>query len=159
MKKIISLLLLTLIIIACVACQPAQYEIQLGTSKLYLTIPSEYVKTETTFGQNQVAYYFKDDNSVSFDVYQWKKDSNYTVEQEAEYLATQFDVNLYKVTMDGMTFMKFTTNQTRNGNQRTVVNYLLDDGVYFIELCFWTNNEKTQLDFVNEVLTTIASKA
>ena len=159
MKKIISLLLLALIIVACVACQPTQYDIQLGTSKLYLTIPTEYVKTQTTFGQNQVAYYFKDDNSVSFDVYQWSKDSNYTVEQEAEYLATQFDVKLYKVTMDGMTFMKFTTNQTRNGNQRTVVNYLLDDGFYFVELCFWTNNTESELTFVNEIVSTITLKA
>ena len=62
---------------------------KIGTSDFSIIIPEGYVQTEDDFDEDQIAYYHKDDQSIDFDVYQWDKESKYTLEEEAKYFASQ----------------------------------------------------------------------
>ena len=83
MKKITLLALVLLLAMAFTACvnngtQPTQ----LGTSDFSIVLPAGYASAEDDMAEDQVAYFYKDDNSVDFDVYQWAKGDDYTLESE-----------------------------------------------------------------------------
>ena len=75
--------MLVLALAACGNTKPTQ----LGTSDFSIVLPDGYASTEDDFDEDQVAYFYKDDNSIDFDVYQWEKGDEYTLESEANYFA------------------------------------------------------------------------
>ena len=86
MKKTLTVFLVILMIVTLAACGNSSKEnvkTQLGTSKLSVVLPEGFAATEDDFAEDQVAYYYKDDESIDFDVYQWAKEDAYTLEEEA----------------------------------------------------------------------------
>ena len=72
MKKIAILTLALVFVLALVACGNTK-PTQLGTSDFSIVLPNGYASTEDDFDEDQVAYFYKDDNSIDFDVYQWER--------------------------------------------------------------------------------------
>ncbi len=154
MKKILSIILLVVLCLSMIACSTDNYT-QLGTSEFSIILPDGYVDTEDDFDEDQVAYYFKDDQSVDFDVYQWEKDGKYTLKEEAEYYASEYKTVPDEVEINGIKAMKYTSNETFDKKDYTVVNYMFEDEKSIVELCFWTVDTEEEYKVVDEILNTL----
>ena len=154
MKKIASLMLLlalTLALFSCGAGKPAQ----LGTSDFSITIPAGYALTDDNLDEDQVAYFYKDENSIDFDVYQWEKGDDYTLESEANAYAELYGTVAEPVKINGINGMKYVSAEEFDGESYTVVNYMFEDDVYIVEICFWTIDTAEEYAAVDAIINTL----
>ena len=114
MKKIAILTLAITLVLALFACD-FPTEAQLGTSEFSLILPAGYATAEDDFDEDQVAYFYKDDESVDFDVYQWEKGDEYTLESEANYFAAQYGTVAESININGFDAMKYVSTEEYDG--------------------------------------------
>ena len=138
-------------LVACTNTKPTQ----LGTSDFSIVLPEGYALTEDDFDEDQVAYFYKDDTSVDFDVYQWAKGDDFTLESEAKYYATQYNTTAEAVTANGINGWKYVSVEDYEGKTYTVVNYMFEDDTYIVELCFWTVDTEAEYDAVDKIINTL----
>ena len=155
MKKIIVLALVLTFVLTLAACGNNAKPTQLGTSDFSIVLPKGYALAEDDFDEDQVAYFYKDDNSIDFDVYQWVKDGQFTLESEADYYAAEYDSVAEAVTVSGFNGMKYTSEETFDGNLYTVVNYMFEDDAYIVEISFWTIGTAEEYAAIDEILSTL----
>lgn len=155
MKKIAILTFVLALILALAACGNNAKPTQLGTSDFSIVLPKGYAAAKDDMDEDQVAYFYKDDNSIDFDVYQWEKGDEYTLESEANYFAAEYDTTAEAVTVNGITGMKYVSAEDYEGNTYTVVNYMFEDDTYIVELCFWTIDTAEEYAAVDEILGTL----
>ena len=154
MKKLAILTLALVFIFALVACADTE-PTQLGTSDFSIVLPEGYAKTDDDLGEDQVAYFYKDDSSVDFDVYQWAKGDQYTLESEANAYAAEYDTVAEAVTVNGINGMKYVSVEEYEGETYTVVNYMFEDDTYIVELAFWTIDTEAEYAAVDEIINTL----
>ena len=154
MKKIAILTLALVFVLALVACGNTK-PTQLGTSDFSIVLPNGYASTEDDFDEDQVAYFYKDDNSIDFDVYQWAKGNEYTLESEAKYYAAEYGTTAEAITINGISGWKYISTEDFEGNTYTVVNYMFEDDTYIVEIAFWTINTEAEYTAVNEIINTL----
>ena len=116
---------------------------------------SGYASTEDDFGEDQVAYYYKDDASMDFEVYQWAKGEEYTLESEANHFAAEYCTTAKAVTVNGIGGYKYVSTEEYEGKTYTVVNYMFEDDTNIVEICFWTVNNDAEYAAVNEIISTL----
>ena len=155
MKKITILTLVLVFVLVLSACANAAKPTQLGTSDFSIVLPDGYASTEDDFDEDQVAYFYKDDNSIDFDVYQWEKGDEYTLESEANYFAAEYGTTAEAVTVNGINGYKYVSSEDFEGNTYTVVNYMFEDDTCIGELCFWTAGNDAEYKAVDEILNTL----
>jgi hypothetical protein len=155
MKKIVVLTFVLALILALAACGNNAKPTQLGTSDFSIVLPEGYALTEDDFDEDQVAYFYKDDNSIDFDVYQWEKGDEYTLDSEANYFAAEYGTTAEAVTVNGINGMKYVSAEDYEGNTYTVVNYMFEDDTYIVELCFWTIDNDAEYAAVDEIINTL----
>ena len=153
MKKFAILTFVFVFVLALVAC--GNTKTQLGTSSLYITLPQGYALTQDDFDEDQVAYFYKDDNSIDFDVYQWEKGTDFTLESEANFFAAEFDTTAEAITINGLKGYKYVSLEDYEGETYHVVNYMFEDNTYIVEICFWTVNTDAELKSVNDIINTL----
>ena len=153
MKKFAILTFVFVFVLALVAC--GNTKTQLGTSSLYITLPQGYALTQDDFDEDQVAYFYKDDNSIDFDVYQWEKGTDFTLESEANFFAAEFDTTAEAITINGLKGYKYVSLEDYEGKTYHVVNYMFEDNTYIVEICFWTVNTDAELKSVNDIINTL----
>ena len=154
MKKILAFILLVVFCSGMVACGGDQYT-KIGTSEFSIILPEGYVATDDDFEEDQIAYYFKDSESIDFDVYQWDKEGKYTLKEEAEYFAAEYNAVPEEVEFGGISGMKYVSKETFDENEYTVLNYMFEDEKSIIELCFWTIDTEKEYKSVDEIISTI----
>lgn len=141
-KSILTLIFLALLTLSsCGNTTPTQ----LGTSDYTIILPNGYVSVEDNFDEDQVAYFYKDDNSIDFDVYQWEKGNEYTLEDEANYFASEYGTVAEPITINNIECMKYVSIEKYDNNNYTVVNYMFEDDTYIVELSFWTINTSKEI--------------
>lgn len=155
MKKAITLFLLIAAIMTLAACTADAQPTQLGTSAFSITLPRGYAMEDDDFSEDQVAYYYKDDNSIDFDVYQWAKGEEYTLESEAEYFAAEYGTTPEAVVVNGINCMKYVSKESYDGYEYTVVNYMFEDELSIVELCFWTVDSAEEYAAIDEIIGTL----
>jgi hypothetical protein len=158
MKKITILALVLIFALTLSACGNAaenKEPTQLGTSAFSIVLPKGYAQTEDDMDEDQIAYYYKDDKSIDFDVYQWDKGDNFTLESEANYYAAEYGTTAEAVTVNGIKGYKYVSSEEYEGNTYTVANYMFEDDVYIVELCFWTVGTAEEYAAVDEILNTL----
>ena len=155
MKKIALLALALALVLALAACGNNAKPTQLGTSDFTIVLPNGYASAKDDLDEDQVAYFYKDDNSIDFDVYQWEKGDEYTLESEANYFAAEYDTSAEAVTINGINGMKYVSAEDYEGNSYTVVNYMFEDDTYIVEISFWTINTEAEYTAVNEIINTL----
>lgn len=153
MKKVVSLILLFLMCFGITAC--AKTYTKIGSSEFSIAIPKGYVLSENELDEDQIGYYYKDDDSIDFDVYQWEKEGVYTLEEEAEYFASEYGTEPEKITINGIQGMKYVSSEEFDGYEYTVVNYMFEDDNYIIELSFWTIDTAEEYKAVDDIINTI----
>lgn len=154
MKKTLCLilaLLLALVLTACAGEKPTQ----LGTSAFSIVLPKGYAPETDDLDEDQIAYYYKDDDSIDFDVYQWEKGDRYTLESEAKDFAALYGTVPEDVEINGIRGKKYVSEEEYDGHVYTVVNYMFEDDVYIVELCFWTINTDEEYAAVAEIINTL----
>ena len=107
MKKIALLAFALALVLALAACGNNAKPTQLGTSDFTIVLPNGYASAKDDMDEDQVAYFYKDDNSIDFDVYQWEKGDQYTLESEANYFAAEYGAVAEAVTVNGINGMKY----------------------------------------------------
>ena len=155
MKKITILTPILVFILALAACGNNAKPTQLGTSAFSIVLPEGYALGEDNMDEDQIAYFYKDDNSIDFDVYQWEKGEQYTLESEANYFAAEYDTVAEAVTVNGVKGMKYVSAEDYEGNTYTVVNYMFEDDTYIVEICFWTVDTDAEYIAVDEIINTL----
>ena len=155
MKKIAILILALILVLPLSACGKNAKYTQIGNSDLYFVLPEGYTLAEDDFDEDQIAYYYKDDDSIDFDVYQWEKGDKYTLESEANAFAAEYGTTAEAVTVKGIKGMKYVSKEEYEGNIYTVVNYMFEDDVYIVELCFWTVDTAEEYKAVDEIISTL----
>ena len=151
MKKIAILTLAFVFVLALVACGNTK-PTQLGTSDFSIVLPNGYASVEDDMDEDQVAYFYKDDNSIDFDVYQWEKGDEYTLESEAKYFAAEYGTTATAVTVNGIGGYKYVSAEEYEGNTYTVVNYMFEDDTYIVEISFWTVDNDAEYKAVDEII-------
>ena len=155
MKKIALLAFALALVLALAACGNNAKPTQLGTSDFSIVLPDGYALAEDDFDEDQVAYFYKDDNSIDFDVYQWAKGDEYTLESEANYFAAEYGATAEAVTVNGIKGYKYVSSEEYEGKTYTVVNYMFEDDTYIVEICFWTVNTDAEYAAVDEIINTL----
>ena len=155
MKKIALLALALALVLALAACGNNAKPTQLGTSDFTIVLPTGYAEAKDDMDEDQVAYFYKDDNSIDFDVYQWEKGDEYTLESEANYFAAEYGAVAEAVTVNGINGMKYVSAEDYEGNTYTVVNYMFEDDTYIVEICFWTIDTDAEYKAVDEIINTL----
>ena len=154
MKKIAILTFVLALILALAACGNTK-PTQLGTSDFSIVLPTGYAAAKDDMDEDQVAYFYKDDNSIDFDVYQWEKGDQYTLESEANYFAAEYGTTAEAVTVNGINGMKYVSAEDYEGNTYTVVNYMFEDDTNIVEICFWTVDTDAEYKAVDEIIQTL----
>ena len=154
MKKILAFVLLVVLCFSMVACESNRYT-KIGTSDFSIILPEGYAETEDDFEEDQIAYYFKNVDSIDFDVYQWDKEGKYTLKEDAEFYAAEYNSVAEEVEINGIGGMKYISKEVFEGNEYTVVNYMFEDEESIIELCFWTIDTEEEYMAVDEIINTI----
>lgn len=155
MKKTVILTFVLVFALVLCACGGNLKPTQLGTSAFSVVLPQGYALTEDNFDEDQIAYFYKDDNSIDFDVYQWEKGNEYTLESEANAYATAYGTTAEAVTVNAINGYKYVSTEDFEGNSYTVVNYMFEDDKYIVELCFWTINTAEEQKAVEEIVNTL----
>ena len=154
MKKIAILTLALVFVLALVACGNTK-PTQLGTSDFSIVLPNGYASAEDDMDEDQVAYFYKDDDSVDFDVYQWAKGDQFTLESEAKTYAAEYGSTAEAVTVNGLNGYKYVSEEVYDGATYTVLNYMFEDDVYIVELCFWTNASEAEYTVSESIIKTL----
>ena len=161
MKKILAFVLLLVFCFSMAACTGSENATtsdeytKIGTSQFSIILPEGYAMAEDDFDEDQIAYYFKDDESIDFDVYQWDKDGKYTLKEEAEFYAGEYEAVVEEVEINGIKVMKYVSSEIFDESEYTVVNYMFEDEKSIIELCFWTVDTEEEYKAVEEIINTI----
>lgn len=154
MKKIAIFTLVLALVFAFASCSNAK-PTQLGTSDFSIVLPNGYTSVSDDFSEDQVAYFYKDDNSIDFDVYQWAKGDLYTLEAEAKAFASLYGAEAETVTVNEINGWKYVSSEEFDGNTYTVVNYMFEDDTYIVELAFWTVGSEKEYKDVDIILNTL----
>jgi hypothetical protein len=158
MKRLIAFALLVLALFTCVSCANTdnpEVDVRLGFSRYMITIPERYETKDFELAENQIAYYSKDENSVDFDIYQWKKDGLYTLAEEAAFQAQKHDQTPSDVTFNGINCKKFISFERYGGKDYIIANYMFEDETYFTKLSFWTVGTDAEFAFADKIAGTL----
>ena len=124
--------------------QVETYDLQLGDSPFYLTIPAGYKAgpvTEEEAADDMVGYYYSESSPLDFDVYQWGKKGytleKYAIEEANTYEAERVDYR----TINGIDLAFYYSYEESEGEMYTVANYLFEYGDDFMEIAFWLDGE------------------
>ena len=154
MKKVLSIILLIAFCFSMAACSGDKYT-QIGSSEFSFILPEGYAETEDDLEEDQIAYYFKDSESIDFDIYQWDKEGKYTLKGEAEYFAAEYNAVPEEIEIGDISGMKYVSKETFDGYEYTVLNYMFEDEKSIVELCFWTIDTEEEYKAVDEIISTI----
>ena len=154
MKKIALLALVLALVMSLAACANTK-PTQLGTSAFSIVLPAGYTSADDEMSEDQVAYFYKDDNSLDFDVYQWEKGDQYTLESEANYFAAEYGTTAEAVTINGIKAMKYVSMEEYEGITYTVINYMVEDDTYIVEISFWTNASEAEYEVVDNIINSL----
>lgn len=157
MKNFIVLFgfILVIFILGCfVGCATEKAE-KLGETSFSIILPEGYKSTEDEdLDEDQIAYYYKDDDSVVFDVYAWAKE-NYVLKEEAEYYASEYNSTATEFSVNGIDGYVYTTNEVYDDYEWTVYNYMFEDANYIIEFAFWTDASEAELEVVSSIISSL----
>ena len=180
MKKLFALALALVMIVCCFAAcgsnstsdpetttAPAaesttaaaeRFVIELGNSGLTLTSDKNYVKgdiSEDDTDENQVAYYRSDDTLVDFDVYEWAKATDETLDSAIADEAEDFDAKAEKTEINGFSVAYYNATEESEGKEYKTVTYMIDNGDEFVEVVFWLDGENAEAE-VDALMATLA---
>ncbi len=136
------------------------FDLQLGDSLYYLTVPMGYQPgpiTEEEAADDMVGYYYSDSSPLDFDVYQWGKDGytleKYAIEEANKYEAERVDYR----TINGINLAFYYSYEESEGEMYTVANYMFENGDEFIEVSFWLDGE-IAVKQTDRILSTLSRK-
>ena len=153
-KNLIYVILASSILCTFLGCVSKNAE-KLGETSFSIVLPSGYNLTEDeTVEEDQIAYYYKDDNSIDFDVYAWSKE-NYELKEEAKYFAAEFNSTATNFSINGNDGYLYISIEEFENKLWTVYNYLFEDDKFILELSFWTDGSEKEIADVNAILATL----
>ena len=119
-------------------------EITLGTSSLKISSPYLYVQGEITAedtDENQVAYYYSEETTVDFDVYQWAKAEGETLLDAVTEEAALYEAEIVETEINGIQLYYYEAVEDYEGLTYPTATFITEDGNDFVEIVFWLDGE------------------
>ena len=120
------------------------YELQLGSSPFYLSVPVGYKAgelSEEDIEQSAVGYYYSESSPLDFDVYQWDREGH-TLEEYAIGEARLYEAERVEYrTVNDILLASYVSYEEYEGQMYSVANYLFENGSDLMEISFWLDGE------------------
>ena len=120
------------------------YELQLGSSPFYLSVPVGYKSgelSEEDIEQSAVGYYYSESSPLDFDVYQWDREGH-TLEEYAIGEARLYEAERVEYrTVNDILLASYLSYEEYEGQMYSVANYLFENGSDLMEISFWLDGE------------------
>ena len=120
------------------------YELQLGSSPFYLSVPVGYKAgelSEEDIEQSAVGYYYSESSPLDFDVYQWDREGH-TLEEYAIGEARLYEAERVEYrTVNDILLASYLSYEEYEGQMYSVANYLFENGSDLMEVSFWLDGE------------------
>lgn len=120
------------------------YDLQLGESPYWITVPADYHAGEVTeeeAADDMIAYYKSESSPLDFDVYEFGKNGytleKYAIEEAKRYEAERVDYR----TINDIDVAVYFSYEEYDGQTYRLSNYLFEYGDDFVELAFWLDGE------------------
>ncbi|MCQ2508438.1 MAG: hypothetical protein MJ097_06590, partial [Dorea sp.] len=104
---------------------------------------------------SQVGYFYSDDSKVDFDVYQWAKAADETLEDAAKEEAEKFGAEVRDSVINDISFVYYEATEESDGTEYPTVTYIAEDGDNFVEIVFWMDGDDSPAE-VDAIISTIA---
>ena len=117
--------------------------IRLGDSCLFVTAPG-YVPgelSEDDLADSQVAYYYSDNSTLDFDVYQWDQESGETILDAAQEEADLVNAEVKTTEVNGIQIAYYETVEEYEDVPYETVTFIMEDCGTFVEIVFWLDGE------------------
>lgn len=136
----------------------SDYNVPIGISAYYLTVPGGYKEGDCTDAEradDMVAYYYSDDSTMDFDLYQFAKDGK-TLEDYAKEECDQYSgTDLTASEINGIPVESYKSVEAYDGTDYNVISYLFEDNENFMEVCFWLDGD-TAAEEADAIIQTLA---
>ena len=120
------------------------YELRLGSSPFFLSVPVGYKAgelTEEDIEESAVGYYYSDSSPLDFDVYQWDREGH-TLEEYAIGEARLYEAERVEYrTVNDILLASYVSYEEYEGQMYSVANYLFENGSDLMEISFWLDGE------------------
>ena len=120
------------------------YELQLGSSPFYLSVPVGYKAgelSEEDIEESAVGYYYSESSPLDFDVYQWDREGH-TLEEYAIGEARLYEAERVEYrTVNDILLASYVSYEEYEGQMYSVANYLFENGSDLMEISFWLDGE------------------
>ena len=120
------------------------YELRLGSSPFFLSVPVGYKAgelTEEDIEESVVGYYYSDSSPLDFDVYQWDREGH-TLEEYAIGEARLYEAERVEYrTVNDILLASYVSYEEYEGQMYSVANYLFENGSDLMEISFWLDGE------------------
>lgn len=156
-KNLFYFVLVCFFICTVFGCATEKTEI-FGETSFSIILPEGYKLTKDVEAEeDQIAYYYKDDDSIDFDVYAWEKE-DFILQDESQYFADRYNSTASEFSVNGIDGYVYISQELYDDVEYTVYNYLFEDNKYIIEISFWTDNSEKELADVTAILSTLKKK-
>ena len=120
------------------------YELRLGSSPFFLSVPVGYKAgelTEEDIEASAVGYYYSESSPLDFDVYQWDREGH-TLEEYAIGEARLYEAERVEYrTVNDILLASYVSYEEYEGQMYSVANYLFENGSDLMEISFWLDGE------------------
>ena len=137
------------------------YDLQLGSSPFYLSVPVGYKAgelSEDAIADSAVGYYYSESSPLDFDVYQWDREGHpleeYAIGEARLYEAERVDYR----TVNDILLASYVSYEEDEGQMYSVANYLFENGNDLMEISFWLDGE-IAVRQADRILSTLHRKA
>jgi hypothetical protein len=120
------------------------YELQLGSSPFYLSVPVGYKAgelSEEDIEESAIGYYYSESSPLDFDVYQWDREGH-TLEEYAIGEARLYEAERVEYrTVNDILLASYLSYEEYEGQMYSVANYLFENGSDLMKISFWLDGE------------------
>ena len=116
----------------------------LGTTNFVITLPVVYQMGEITAedtDESQVGYYYSDELTVDFDVYQWAIADGEELAVIAAEEAAEYGAEAVATNINGIDVVYYEAVEESEGTEYNTVSFIMSDGENFAEIVFWADGE------------------
>lgn len=140
---------------------PETQKIELGTSGFFVTVDASYKKgtiNEEDTSEGQVAYYYSDDLTLDFDIYQWVLAEGETLESSAKAEAAEYQAEAAQKTYGEIGVYCYTAKEMSEEKEYDTATYMMENDGTIAEIVFWLDGDNAA-EASEEIMKTLEKEA
>lgn len=136
--------------------------IHIGDSDYYVSVPAGYElgeMTEEDIADGQIAYYYRGEDEIDFDIYQFPKADedagdllDYVKKEAAVYGVTEGVGEVYRQIGDDLIIYEYQTEEEYEGNLYTTYTYVWENEADYFEIVVWCEKDNIAHEYAAQNL-------